>query len=286
MQGPIRVLVTGANKGIGYGIIEYSLQKAGVNTYHFLLGSRDLQRGEEARQKLITQFPGAAIEVVTLEVTSEVSAQALVAHLQKTGPLDIFINNAGIAPDKPGNLGEEVMKEVQSVNYHSPRRLIDLLLQHQLIKQNGKILNVSSILAKFNTFGNRDAFTKEALGNYSSGLTYQDLDSFVARYEKEVAAPATTKDWTVVEYTYYCHSKNFLSVYTYLLGQDERTVSRGIQVYSADPGWCATDMTKGSAAPLTYLDGAKTPFYLMQLPFQISAAFQGNLFSESAILDL
>ena len=159
--------MTGANKGIGYGIIEYSLQKAGVNTYHFLLGSRDLQRGEEARQKLITQFPGAGIEVVALEVTSEASAQALVAHLQKTGPLDILINNAGIAPDKPGNLGEEVMKEVQSVNYHSPRRLIDLLLQHQLVKPNGKIINVSSSMAKFSSFGNTDPFTKEALGNYS-----------------------------------------------------------------------------------------------------------------------
>ena len=281
MQQPIRVLVTGANKGIGYGIIEHSLRSSPVGKYQFLLGSRDLDRGRVSREKLLGLFPQASIEVVELDVSSPESVDKVVKHLLGTAPVDALINNAGILTDKAGNLGHKQLNEIQLVNFHSPRRLIDAFLQNGLIKENGKIINVSSSLAQFSSFGNSDPFTKPALQNYLTTLTYEELDAFVQKYEKEVLAPETTQAWKVGEYCFYCHSKTFLSAYTAVLGRDPRITSKGIQTYSVDPGWCETDMTVGSGAPLTYLDGAKTPFFLLELPNKISPEHQGHLFSKS-----
>ena len=283
MQQPIRVLVTGANKGIGYGIIEYSLQNSPAGKYQFLLGSRDVQRGNQAREKLLALFPQASVEVVVLEVTSKESIDSLVKHLQVTGGVDALINNAAIQTDNEGFVGPKQLQETQLVNYHSPRALIERFLAEGLINQNGKVINISSLMGRFKPmFGHVDPFTEPALRNYATTLTLEELDAFVQKYEKEVLAPETAKSWNAEPWFFYSHSKNFLSVYSAVLSRDERIIKKGIQVYSACPGWCRTDLTAGQPAPQSYLEGAVTPFYLLELPRHIDPNLQGQFFSVSA----
>ncbi|KAK7815440.1 (+)-neomenthol dehydrogenase [Quercus suber] len=85
-------VVTGANKGIGYGIC----QQLASNGIKVVLTARDVRRGNEAVGKLKT---AGYSDVVfhQLDVTDPVSVSSLVDFIKtQFGKLDILVNNAGI----------------------------------------------------------------------------------------------------------------------------------------------------------------------------------------------
>ena len=84
-----RVLVTGANKGIGLAIVEAILNEH-TDTFVYL-GSRDRARGDEARAKLGDR--ASRVEVIALDVASNASAQAAAKKVER---LYAIVNNAGI----------------------------------------------------------------------------------------------------------------------------------------------------------------------------------------------
>ncbi len=57
-------------------------------------------------------------------------------------------------------------------------------------------------------------------------------------------------------------------------------------MYACCPGWCQTDMTKGTGAPKTADQGAETPAMLVGLPFKIDPKIQGLFFFEGCIDEL
>ena len=96
-----RVLVTGANKGIGREICRRML--ADVPDSYVILGSRNAQRGKDAVSTILKQEPSAEgrIEMVVLDVESDESVAAAVASIaarfsNEPAPLHGLCNNAGI----------------------------------------------------------------------------------------------------------------------------------------------------------------------------------------------
>src|SRR5882757_7362800 len=92
-QAGRRVLITGANSGIGY-IAALKLARKDAT---ILLACRDRARGEAAIARIHVEAPGAKLELVLLDLASlasvhEVAAQELAQGLQ----LDLLINNAGV----------------------------------------------------------------------------------------------------------------------------------------------------------------------------------------------
>ena len=86
-------LVTGANKGIGYEIVKKLA--AEQPSYHILLGSRNLEKGNEALKKLGSP---PNVSVLQLDVSSDSSLTSAVNEVsQHFGRLDILVNNAGVA---------------------------------------------------------------------------------------------------------------------------------------------------------------------------------------------
>ena len=85
-------LITGANKSIGSETARQLLQ----NGYSVFLGSRDLQKGQQAASQL--QAEGfSQVEPIQIDVTDSASIAAARQVLdQKTNVLDVLINNAGI----------------------------------------------------------------------------------------------------------------------------------------------------------------------------------------------
>jgi NAD(P)-dependent dehydrogenase (short-subunit alcohol dehydrogenase family) len=88
-----RVLITGANSGIGY----HTALKLARKGAHVMLACRDRRRGEDALQRLESDSPGTSAELVILDLASLVSVRNFAANeVAQKRPLHLLINNAGV----------------------------------------------------------------------------------------------------------------------------------------------------------------------------------------------
>ncbi len=135
------VLVTGANKGIGYAIAE-GLGRRGMRV---ALGARDDTRRTEA----VTALTDAGIDAfgVPLDVTDDESVRAAAAILNGRGSLDVLVNNAGISgglPQDPGATNPDVVRAVLETNVIGLSRVTDAMLPLLRASDQARIVNVSS----------------------------------------------------------------------------------------------------------------------------------------------
>src|SRR5271156_6713397 len=70
------VLITGANRGIGFAILQALALRSPSD--HYLLGCRDLSKGEAAIQELCKLGITSPIEPIQIDVTSDDSLRAAV----------------------------------------------------------------------------------------------------------------------------------------------------------------------------------------------------------------
>ncbi len=94
------VFITGANTGIGYETVR-ALVGQTARAYHVFLGSRSVEKGNEATSALRAEFPEtcSVIEVIQIDVSSDESINAAYETV-KAGPgyIDVLVNNAGMLP--------------------------------------------------------------------------------------------------------------------------------------------------------------------------------------------
>ena len=93
-----RVLITGANSGIGF----HAALKLARKGAHVVLACRDPQRGQDALDRLDADSPGAHAELAILDLASLASVRDFARkQLADRRPLHMLINNAGVmAPPK------------------------------------------------------------------------------------------------------------------------------------------------------------------------------------------
>jgi NAD(P)-dependent dehydrogenase (short-subunit alcohol dehydrogenase family) len=135
-----KVLVTGANKGIGFE----TARQLGVLGWTVLLGARDETRGQNAVAKLKAEGIDAQwIKIDYNDVeTIQLAAQAVADN---HADLKVLINNVGIPGDmrKPGYEFElSELREVIDVNFYGNFAMIKAFYPI-LAKNNGRILNLT-----------------------------------------------------------------------------------------------------------------------------------------------
>jgi NAD(P)-dependent dehydrogenase (short-subunit alcohol dehydrogenase family) len=130
------ILITGANKGIGYETAR-QLTELGHTVY---VGARSVERGQKAAADIGARF-------VQLDVTDDVSvAAALQAVDDAEGHLDVLVNNAGIA--MPALNGPDAL-ELFDTNVVGMIRVTQAALPLLRKSANPVVVNVSSALGSF-----------------------------------------------------------------------------------------------------------------------------------------
>ncbi|KIX02873.1 uncharacterized protein Z518_08816 [Rhinocladiella mackenziei CBS 650.93] len=93
---PRVILVTGANRGIGFAIIRALATHPETADGIFLLGCRDPEKGKEAIEQLHNLGITSPVHPVAIDVTSDASIKRAVEVVEQGhGRLDVLINNAG-----------------------------------------------------------------------------------------------------------------------------------------------------------------------------------------------
>ena len=135
------VLVTGANKGIGFGIAKH----LGRNGWQVIIGARNEQRATKA----IDQLKALGIQVlgwVNIELKDDERIQRAASEVGQRFPhLTLLVNNAGI----PGDMSVDsahtevsVIRETLEVNFVGTFALTKALLP-LLQKNEGRVVNIT-----------------------------------------------------------------------------------------------------------------------------------------------
>ncbi|MBR1541919.1 MAG: SDR family NAD(P)-dependent oxidoreductase [Bacteroidaceae bacterium] len=135
------VLVTGANKGIGFGIAKH----LGLNGWNVIIGARNQERAEKA----ISELSSSGICVsgwINIELSNlESIGQAAREVNDKFPDLSLLVNNAGIPGDMSvDGLHTEIcdIKQTIEVNFIGTFALTKALIP-LLTRNTGRIVNVT-----------------------------------------------------------------------------------------------------------------------------------------------
>ena len=135
------VLVTGANKGIGFGIAKH----LGMTGWKVILGARDQQRAEKAIDEL-TSVGVNVLGWIPIELSDlAILERAVKEVIERFPKLSLLVNNAGIPGDMSvDSLHTEIrdIKETLNVNFIGTFTLTKLLMP-LLEKNGGRIVNVT-----------------------------------------------------------------------------------------------------------------------------------------------
>jgi NAD(P)-dependent dehydrogenase (short-subunit alcohol dehydrogenase family) len=182
-----KVLITGANKSIGFETARQLLQKG----YYIYLGSRNLEQGLQAVAQLRAEGL-AGVEAIQIDVSDDASVKAARVEIgKKTEVLDVLINNAGISGGMPQpaiSSDVAVFKQVFDTNVFGVVRTTQAFLDLLQKSAEPRIVNVTSGLAsltlhndptwKYYTIkGSVYAPSKAALNMYTITLAYELRDT-------------------------------------------------------------------------------------------------------------
>ncbi|KAI4355027.1 hypothetical protein L6164_003845 [Bauhinia variegata] len=271
-------VVTGANKGIGFGICK-QLASHGITV---LLTARDETRGLEAVENL-REF-GFSDRVIfhQLDITDPASIATLENFINTHfGKLDILVNNAGIlgstidgdalkAFGPPGERGENIdWNKVTSqtsesaeagvrTNFYGAKGMCEALIHLLKLSDSPRIVNVSSGGGKLEKIPS--GWAKDVLSDVES-LTEEKLDEVLNQFLKDFKENALeAKGWPTVMPAYTV-SKAALNAYTRILANKFPSFC----INAVCPGYVKTDINNNTGI-FSVDEGAECIVKLALLP--------------------
>eukprot|EP01038_Epipyxis_sp_PR26KG_P011611 gene11611-15549_t len=236
-----RILVTGANKGIGRAICLKLLMD--YPDTMVLLGSRDKQRGDEAVAQIVEELISknipdveARIASLSIDIANEESViNAAMEVNQKYTSIYGLVNNAGVGWGNPP-------KDIIDVNYYGTKRVISSFLP--LVK--GRIVNISSAAGPMYVAKR----TPEEQEFYKSGLVSdEEVESKIVQLLSN--NPNDSDSYGI--------SKACVNILTMQTAISNPSVC----ILACTPGFIATDLTKGFGATLPPEAGTKAPLFCL-----------------------
>ena len=197
------ILITGANKGIGFEASRQLLQKG----YFVFIGCRTKENGEEAVKELKSEGL-ESVDYVIINIREDDSVAAAAKEISsKIDYLDGLVNNAGYAGKIPQNASEvsiDLIKDVHETNFYGTIRTTQHFLPLLMKAPQPRIVNVSSDMGSL---------------TLHSDPTYKYYDNKI---------------------TAYCSSKTVINSYTVMLAYE--FMNTKLKVNSISPGFTKTGL--------------------------------------------
>lgn len=163
------ILITGSSQGIGKAM---ALKFASLGAK---IALNDIQSQEENLKKTEEEIKnmGTQAKYFFADVSKLGEMEKIIQEIQKEfGRLDVLVNNAGIVQDRTlAKMTEEEWQKVISINltgvFNSTKAALPLIIQNQ-----GKIINISSIVGLKGNFGQSNyAAAKAGIIGFTKSLS-------------------------------------------------------------------------------------------------------------------
>ena len=230
-------LVTGANSGIGRAMVEALAARGGS----VVLASRSEERTRPVLDGIRSRHPAVDARFLLVDVSDLTSVRQAAEGFLATGrPLDVLVNNAGIAGTEA--LSREGFDLTYATNHIGPFLLTNLLLPRLLAAPAGRIVNVASVAHM-----------------HVKQIDWAALERRTIPMRSGFAAYAATKLMNVL------HAKELT----------RRLSGARVTTYSLHPGAVASNVWRGLPQPLQWFmklfmisndKGAETPLYCATTP--------------------
>ncbi len=162
-------IVTGGSRGIGRAIVE-CLAAAGMEV---VFTYRD---NAAAAQEVISANPNAKITAEAVDARDSAACAAFVDKVfDRTGRIDLLVNNAGVVRDNPLTAMEDADVDiVLETNITGTFNMTRAVAPFMISKRRGKIINISSVAAEKGGRGQTNyAASKGALNAFTKALAVE-----------------------------------------------------------------------------------------------------------------
>jgi retinol dehydrogenase 12 len=229
--------VTGANSGIGRAFVE-AIAARGCNV---VLATRSEERTRPVLQELQSRYPAARAQWVHIDVSDLTSVRRAAAAFLDTGqPIDVLVNNAGIAGTK--RLSKDGFDITYATNHIGPFLLTNLLLPRLRESPQGRVVNVAS----------------------GAHMMVKEIDWTVLE-RRSAPKRSGFKDYAVTKLMNVLHAKELA----------RRLSGTRVTTYALHPGAVASNIWRALPKPVQWIgklfmlsneEGARTPLYCATAP--------------------
>lgn len=176
-----RALVTGSSRGIGY-VLAQGLAEAGAQV---IINATSQTGAEAAANKL--REAGYQASACAFDVTDAEQIQAAVLTIEKAGPIDILINNAGIQRRHAFlDFPEAEWDKIIAVNQTAVFLVSQAVARQMKRRGRGKIINIGSMQSELG----RDTITPYAAAKGAVNMLTRGMCVELARFNIQVNAIA------------------------------------------------------------------------------------------------
>lgn len=166
-----KILITGCSSGFGYNSAKYLAEK-GHHVYATMRNIEGKNAKPAAELREFAQSNGLKIETHEIDVTSDESIKAAIAHIPE---VDVLINNAGLGYGGPieAFTSDQILGQLD-LNIVGTARMANAVLPGMRARKSGLIIQVSSIAGRgaFPGFGVYHA-SKWGLEGLSEAMRYE-----------------------------------------------------------------------------------------------------------------
>jgi 3-oxoacyl-[acyl-carrier protein] reductase len=162
-------IVTGGSRGIGRAIVE-TLAAAGMDVVF------TYRENAAAAAEVIAAGQGVRVSAEAVDARDAAACAAFVEKVvERTGRIDLLVNNAGMIRDNPLTaLEDQDVRDVLETNVTGAFNMTRAVAPHMVSRRRGKIINISSVAGEKGGRGQTNyAASKGAINAFTRSLAVE-----------------------------------------------------------------------------------------------------------------